>query len=100
MHAVLYLGKTGFFGAVGAAEDLPATLNTVADNPGSALRAGWRERIDRTLETVKYVRLASMGSYGEGLVVAVAAVFTLFHGWLCSFRMVDNACFHYNETSH
>ena len=100
VHAILYLGNTGLCGAVGAAEDLPTTLNTVANDPGATMRAGWRERIDRTLEAVKYVRLASMGGYGEGLVVAVTAVFTLLHGWLCSFRNADIACSHYNETSH
>ena len=70
-----------FFRAVDAAEE-PARrdLDTVADDPASAVAAGGREHVNRTLETVERMcRVAHRD--GEALVVIVSAMIAAGHVW-------------------
>jgi len=91
MNAVCHLGYATLFRTVGAAEDLAAAFDTVTDDPGTAMRTGWRERVDRALEAIKHMRLAIVCCNSKGLVIRVSAVFTLFHVSLFSFRIVNVA---------
>jgi hypothetical protein len=97
MHAVRNLGNATLFRTVGAAEDLSTAFNTVTDDPRAAMRTGGSERVDCTLEAVKHVRFAVVRCNGEGFVVGVSAVLTLFHAGMCSFQIVNTVWFHYNE---
>ena len=60
-------------GAMYAAEDGVAVLNTVADDAAAAMRAGGRERLDRAFEAVEDHGAAAHGDL-EALVVVVAAL--------------------------
>jgi hypothetical protein len=53
-----------------AAEDLAALLHAVANNPAVAVWANWRERMNRALETIEGVVLASHNHF-ECLVILV-----------------------------
>jgi hypothetical protein len=71
--------------AVGAAEDLPARLHTMADNPAVAVGAAWSQGMDSAFEAVKSV-LLSVHHDLERLVIFIAADFALGHEVSC-FRL-------------
>src|SRR5436190_199617 len=65
-------------GAAGAAKHHPVGFDAVTDDLATAVRAVRRQRVDGALEGVEGMRVAGH-RYCEGLVVLVAAHFTLFH---------------------
>jgi hypothetical protein len=64
--------------AMDAAENLAGFLHAMADNPTAAVRANWRERLDRAFETVEDVVL-SIDDHLKSLVVVVSAGFAFRH---------------------
>ena len=75
---VFQLGASVGARAVDAAENLAFFLDAVADDLTAAARAAWRERMDRTFEAVKGVRL-SADDHLKRFVVIVPADFTSSH---------------------
>jgi N-acetylmuramic acid 6-phosphate (MurNAc-6-P) etherase len=72
IYAVAQSCDAGLLGAAGTAEHPPVRLETMADDPATAVLAGGSERVNRALEAVEDVRLASEADL-EGLVVFVPA---------------------------
>src|SRR4051812_11790673 len=64
--------------AVRTAEVLPARFHALPDDRHLAVKAAWRERVDRALEAVEDVDSSSDRDL-EGLVVLVAAALALLH---------------------
>jgi len=91
MHAVCHLGYATLLRTVGTAEYLTATFDTVTDDPGAAMRTGWRERIDRALEAIKRMGVSVERRNGKGLIVGIPTVFPLLHVSLISFQIVNVA---------
>jgi hypothetical protein len=56
---IAQFGYAFSLGAVIAAEHAPVLLQSVTDDADAAMPTGWRERVDRALETVKNIRLSS-----------------------------------------
>jgi hypothetical protein len=61
-----------------AAEDRAVMLDTMPDDAAAAMRAGWRERLDRTFERVEDHGAAGHPNL-EALVVVVAALLASRH---------------------
>lgn len=61
-----------------ATEDLSIRFNAVSDNPAIAMRANWRERVDRAFEAVKRVVLPA-NDYFKRFVIFIFANFAGSH---------------------
>ena len=61
-----------------AAEDLSVGFHTVADDSAVAVRANWRQCVDRTLEAVKRVVLVG-NDHLKRFVIFIFANFTSSH---------------------
>jgi hypothetical protein len=86
LDAVTQTGDAILLGAVIAAVKSAACFQTVPDDPNAAMLAGWRQRVDRALETVKRMGLAPHNNV-EGLVVIVATGFAGWHEHHSGFEM-------------
>jgi hypothetical protein len=64
-------------GAVGAAIEDTLCLHAVTNNPTAAVRAGWRQGLDGTLEAIEDMRLAAHPHF-KTFIIHVAAYFTSF----------------------
>jgi hypothetical protein len=51
--AILQPMRTGFFGAMDATINPATSFHAVADDPAITMRTGWRQHVNRTLETVE-----------------------------------------------
>jgi hypothetical protein len=60
------------------AKDLSIGFHPVADHPAMAVRADWRQRVDRALEAVKRVVLAR-NNHLKRFVVFIFANFAFSH---------------------
>jgi hypothetical protein len=70
--------QTGGFGAVHATENVASYLYPVANDPGQAVSASRRHRLNRTLEAVECVPLTLHHNF-KAFVVFVPALFTCSH---------------------
>jgi hypothetical protein len=61
-----------------AAKDLSIGFYAVADNPAVAVRANWRQSVDRALEAIKGVMLSG-NDHLKRLVVVIFANFAFGH---------------------
>ena len=61
-----------------AAKDLSIGFHAVANYPALAVRANWRKRMDRALETIKGVMLVG-NDYLKRFVVVIFANFAFGH---------------------
>ena len=61
-----------------AAEDFPALLNAVTNNPAVTMRADRCQRVDRALEAIEGVVLAS-DNHLKGLVIFIFTNFACSH---------------------
>src|SRR5215204_3289860 len=65
--------------AVGAAVEVALCLDAVSYHLDAAVLAGWRERVDGTLEAVEGARTLTGHVYLKGLVVLISTNFALGH---------------------
>jgi hypothetical protein len=86
LDAVARSRDTILLGTVIAAVESAVFFQTVPDDPNAAMLAGWRQRVDRALETVKRMGLAPHNNV-EGLVVIVATGFAGWHEHYSRFKM-------------
>ena len=80
-NAIVDTHDTGFLRAVGTAVERALSLDTMSDDSALAVRAGWRQCVNRALETVEDVGFSGV-NHLKGLVVVVSADFALGHGIL------------------
>ena len=78
LDAVTQSRNTILLGAMIAAVESAVFFQTVPNDPNAAMLAGWRQGVDRALETVKRVGLATHNNV-EGLVVIIATGFAGRH---------------------
>lgn len=70
MHRVVDdLGNPFSVGAMRATVELAEFFGAVSDDPAAAMRAGWRELVNRTLETVERMSSARHGHLKRSRVV-------------------------------
>lgn len=77
-HAVFQLRFAGRTRAMNAAEDLSLRFDTVSDDPAIAVRAHWRQRMDRAFEAIECVMLSGYDHF-KRLVIFILANFTCSH---------------------
>src|SRR4051812_9525837 len=68
--------------AVGAAVEVVLCLDTVSYHLDAAVLAGWRERVDGTLEAVEGARTLAGHAYLKSLVILISTNFALGHNRL------------------
>ena len=76
--AVFQLRFAGGARAMDAAENLSVCFDAVADHPAAAVRANWRQRMDRALEAIEGVMLPADDHF-KGFVVFIFANFACSH---------------------
>lgn len=72
LHPIAQSAHAFSFGAVFAAEDGSCSLQAVTNDAGTAMRAGWRKRMDRTLKAIEGMGFATL-DYLKCLVIVVSA---------------------------
>jgi hypothetical protein len=77
------------FGAMLATKESTCLLQTMSDDPDSAMTTGWCEHVDGAFETIEGMRV-SVHRDLKSLVILIAAGFTGCHGW---FPFSDSASF-------
>jgi hypothetical protein len=78
LDAVFQLRFAGSARAVDATENLSIRFNAVSDDPAIAMRANWRERVDRAFEAVEGVVLPANDDF-KRLVIFIFANFAGSH---------------------
>ena len=79
--AIFQFRSAGSARAVDATENLSIRFNAVSDDPAMAMRANWRERVNRAFEAVERVR-HTVHDHLKRLVVVVSAGFAFGHDLL------------------
>jgi hypothetical protein len=71
LHVIASLFESRVPGAIGATEELAATLHTVSDHLASAMLANRSQLMDRAFEAVKYMPVTRCDYFeAQGIVVA------------------------------
>ena len=76
--AIFQFRSAGSARAVDATENLSIRFNAVSDDPAMAMRANWRERVNRAFEAVERVVLPA-NDYFKRLVIFIFANFAGRH---------------------
>jgi hypothetical protein len=76
--AISQLRLAAAAGTMDATEDFAPLLHAVPNDPAVAVRANWRERVDRALEAVKDVMLVG-NDHLKRLVIFIFANFASSH---------------------
>jgi hypothetical protein len=74
----MYSSSALLLGAMSAAIDFSALLDTMADDAAVTMSAGWRRRVNSAFEAVEGHGAAIL-SNSEGLIIFVAAMIALSH---------------------
>jgi len=76
--AIFQFRSAGSARAVDATENLSIRFNAMSDDPAMAMRANWRERVNRAFEAVERVVLPA-NDYFKRLVIFILANFAGRH---------------------
>ncbi len=89
LSTILEAGRTRLTRTMGTTIDRGIYLHSVSDNPAAAVRAGGRQRLNRTFKRIKCMRLAPDKNL-KGLIVVVSAGFTNWHKVLLNLEEIGS----------